>query len=331
MDIINFCHTLIRDNFTTDKYNDLLSFFGSLHYKNFKIKKTIIKEFTINELIGGNKSKSTQTSTGNLDEFVLDKYKFIARLIHGDATDIKGHTHSIKFISVDDINESSIGCAIVNFDYDIRTAYIRSIGDYNNCILCVDRKFEYKVGQILMAIIINICYDKPNIDYIELLDLSILNCMKTYKPDSTIEWNKSLQTHDTLNLKVISTLIKGEPYYSKYGFEPKDDDAIIVYKHNKKVFKKGQLLNTINVDKIIRKKIIDKKYIDIYIKYIIPLIEQNNNKPVCEFIKKIFEINPDPYTKSVICYIISKIYGIIYDLLDYKTYKNALFIKSLKD
>ena len=42
-------------------------------------------------------------------------------------------------------------------------------------------------------------------------------------------------------------------------------------------------------------------------------------------------INPDPYTKSVLCFILCEIYCIIYDVMDYKTYKNTTFIKSLND
>ena len=47
-------------------------------------------------------------------------------------------------------------CAILNFDYERKIASIQSIGDYNNCLLCANRKEEYKVGQMLMIIIIKL-------------------------------------------------------------------------------------------------------------------------------------------------------------------------------
>ena len=209
---------------------------------------------------------------------------------------------------------------------------------------------------MLMIIIINICLDKkPKIKDIELKDNSTFRCMKTY-PDQEIEWKSSYQHHHSLILRIIKTLTTGEPYYCKYGFKPKTDYDIEVYNHNKKIFIKIQLLNTININsinKLVLKNINNEKHIKIYKKYIIPLIDECKNKPVNIFIKKLFgimrlsvppdtaglssaqvllkagEINLDPYTKSVVCFIIEKIYIKIYDLLGYKRYLEAVFIKKL--
>ena len=327
MDLIKFSHEIIKYNFTMEKYNDLLSYFGLLQLHNFRIKRTILKEINFNSMKGGGGDEDN-----NLEEFVVGDNKYIARLVHGDSTDIKGKTHTIKFISVDDINEQSIMCAILNFDYERKIASIQSIGDYNNCLLCANRKEEYKVGQMLMIIIINICLEKkPKIKYIELKDNSTFRCMKTY-PDQEIEWKSSYQHHHSLILRIIKTLTTGEPYYCKYGFKPKTDYDIEVYNHNKKIFNKQQLLNTININsinKLVLKNINNEKHIKIYKKYIIPLIDECKNKPVNIFIKKLFEINPDPYTKSVVCFIIETIYINIYDLLEYKHYSKAVFIKKL--
>ena len=373
MDLIKFSHEIIKYNFTMEKYNDLLSYFGLLQLHNFRIKRTILKEINFNSMKGGGGDEDN-----NLEEFVVDKNKYIARLVHGDSTDIKGKTHTIKFVSVDDINEQTIMCAILNFDYERKIVSIQSIGDYNNCLLCANRKEEYKVGEMLMIIIINICLDKkPKIKYIELKDNSTLSCMvsdaslmlgtppdcrsslrsyrnqaKTY-PDQDIEWKSSYQHHHSLILRIIKTLTTGEPYYCKYGFKPKTDDDIEVYNHNKKIFNKQQLLNTIKINELILNNISNEKHIKIYKKYIIPIINECDNKPVNIFIKKLFgimrlsvppdtaglssaqvllkagEINLDPYTKSVVCFIIEKIYIKIYDLLGYKRYLEAVFIKKL--
>jgi hypothetical protein len=325
MDLIKFSHEIIKYNFTMKKYNDLLSYFGLLQLHNFRIKRTIKKEINFNSMKGG----GDRDEDTNLEEFVVDKNKYIARLVHGDSTDIKGKTHTIKFVSVDDINEQSIMCAILNFDYERKIVSIQSIGDYNNCLLCANRKQDYKIGEMLMIIIINICLDKkPKIKYIELKDNSTLSCMKTY-PDQDIEWKNSYQHHHSLILRIIKTLATGEPYYCKYGFKPKTDDDIEVYNHNKKIFNKQQLLNTININELILNNISNEKHIKIYKKYIIPIINEFDNKPVNIFIKKLFEINQDPYIKSVVCFIIEKIYIKIYDLLGYKRYLEAVFIKKL--
>jgi hypothetical protein len=329
MELLSFCKRLLKNNFSVKKQNNLVAFFSFTNLKNFKIKKEIKKEFMpmIYSKTGG-KNKSTQTSNdGVLEEFTLGNYKFIARLIHVDATDIKGNTHTIKFISVDDINEDGIGCAIINFDYEKKTALIQSIGNYNNCVLCADRKLEYKVGQILMCIIIKLCRDKSNIDFIELNDMSTLSCMKTYKVTPNIEWDATYKKHCTLNLKIISTLLHGVPYYYKYGFIPTEKPDIKILEHNQKIFAKKPILYSINIDMIIKDNISDKKVLSIYKKYITPLITKLNNKPVCEFIREFMNINPDPYKKSVLCFILCEIYCIIYDVMDYKTYKNTTFIK----
>ncbi len=252
-------------------------------------------------------------------------------MFHGEATDVKGVTHTIKFISVDDVNEKGISCATLNYDYANRTALVQSVGDFDNCVLCANRKFEYKVGQIMILILISICKDNPNIDFIELTDNTYLACMKTYKQDPTIEWDNTFMKHSGLNLKYISTLMKGVTYYAKYGFIPKEDYDIKVLEHNKKIFAKKKLLNTINVDQMVRSTITNKKALDIYEKYIVPSVTQLNNKPVCYFIKELFNINPDPYTKSVVCYILEKIHYSLYDKLGYKAYGPAVFIKDLNE
>ena len=88
-------------------------------------------------------------------------------------------------------------------------------------------------------------------------------------------------------------------------------------------------MNTIDINNIITKRITDEKHIKIYKKYIIPLINDYASKPVCKFISMLFEINPDPYTKSVICYIIEQIYIDIYNAVGYQKYSNFVFIKQL--
>ena len=331
--MFSFFQSLIEKSYTNKKRQDLLSFFSPMRFSNFVIKKKVNKNFTLNDFLsGGGKNKSTQTlNDGILEEFELGDLKFIARLVHGEATDIKGHTHSIKFVSVDDINEKSLNCAVLNFDYQQKTAFVQSVGDFDNCVLCANRKFEYKVGQIMMLIMISICKRDPNIDFIELTDNTFLACMKTYKPNPSIEWDDTFVKHSGLNLKYISTLIKGETYYAKYGFVPKDLYDVDVLKHNVKIFAKKKLLNTIDIDKLVRSKITNKKALVVYEKYIVPLINKFNDKPACYFIKEFFNVNPDPYTKSVICYILEKIHYSLYDELEYKPYGPSVFIKYLND
>lgn len=72
-----------------------------------------------------------------------------------------------------------------------------------------------------MLMILTLCKEKKNIKTIELTDISTFNCFNTFnKKDEYIE-NSQYKMHDNFDLKILSTLLKGVPYYCKYGFEPK--------------------------------------------------------------------------------------------------------------
>jgi hypothetical protein len=63
MDLIKFSHEIIKYNFTMEKYNDLLSYFGLLQLHNFRIKRTIKKEIIFNSMKGGGEDENN-----NLEE-----------------------------------------------------------------------------------------------------------------------------------------------------------------------------------------------------------------------------------------------------------------------
>jgi hypothetical protein len=323
MDLFEFTRNLLKDNYKKNIYDDIIRHFVYKNYNNYHIKKSITKYINNNIII------DQKGGENELEEYKLgDDNTYIVRLIHGDATDIKGKTHTIKFISVNYDNEESLTCAILNFDYVKKIAHVHSIGDYNNCALCEDRKQKYKIGQVLMIIIISICISKkPLIKTIQLQDNSVLSCMKTYKED--IEWDISFQKHESLNLLILRTIMHGQPYYCKYGFEPNNSDDKFVYNHNIDIFNKKIKLNTININDMILKYIKNDKHKEVYDKYIVNLIYEYQNKPVSEFIIKLLQINPDPYSKSIICYFLSKIYVKIFTQLNYKIYPHALFSKSI--
>lgn len=190
-----------------------------------------------------------------MEEFIFDDTKFIVRIIHGDSTDIKGKTHTIKFVSLDDKHENSIGCATINFDYDIKTAYMQSLGDYGNYVFYPTKNINFKVGQILMLMILTLCKEKKDITTIELTDLSKFNCINTFNNKNEYIINSEYKMHDNFNLSILSTLLKGVPYYYKYKFEPKNEKNKKVLEHNIRIFNKKTLLVSLNI-KIIFKSIL---------------------------------------------------------------------------
>ncbi len=112
MNIIEFINKLKINN-NDFMSNNILFFLGNLD--KFNIKRIIQKP--LYKFIKGGSSLSKDSNIAllgngdgkgkinNLEEFIYSDTKFIVQLIHGDSTDIKGKTHTIKFVSLDDIHE----------------------------------------------------------------------------------------------------------------------------------------------------------------------------------------------------------------------------------
>lgn len=331
MEINEFISSLKMNNYKT---TNILHYLNQFNLNNYRTKRIVLKK--MNEyFIGG--GDGTNGKINNLEEFIFSDTKFISRLIHGDATDIKGKTHTIKFVSLDDIHENSVGCATLNFDYEKKTAYIQSLGDYGNCVFCPTHNVNFKVGQILMLMILTLCKEKKNIKTIELTDISTFNCFNTFNKKDEYIGNSQYKMHDNFDLKILSTLLKGFPYYCKYGFEPKSLEDKEILKHNIKVYNKHIILNTINLKDNIQKylselKIIKNnqsdKYFEIVNKYVIPTINNYANKPIDEFIYHIININPENHKdKIILCNIIISFYKKIFESLGYKKFIGKIFIK----
>lgn len=331
MNIIEFTNLLKINN---NQYisNNITFFLGKLN--NFRIKKNIKKMINIT---GGGDGKG-KGKINNLEEFVFADTKFIARLIHGDSTDIKGKTHTIKFVSLDDLHENSIGCATLNFDYEMKSAYVQSIGDYGNCVFCPSKNLNFRVGQILMMMIISLCEEKKNITKIELTDISKFNCLNTYNKNNDEYYiNPKYKLHDNFDLMIISTIMKGKPYYSKYGFEPKHNEDKKILEHNINIFNKKIKLSEINLIKFISdnkntfdKNINTEKYNEIINKIIIPLIIKKNNDSVDKFFYSILNNNPEKIEdKLILCNIILSFYKFIFKKMNYCEFKHKIFVKKL--
>ena len=67
--------------------------------------------------------------------------------------------------------------------------------------------------------------------------------------------NSEYKMHDNFNLSILSTLLKGVPYYYKYKFEAKNEKNKKVLEHNIRIFNKKTLLVSLNI-KIIFKSIL---------------------------------------------------------------------------
>jgi hypothetical protein len=55
------------------------------------------------------------------------------------------------------VNDGSEGCGLIIVDKERNEANIQSVSNFSNCIICKDENIKYKVGAILIQIIIHEC------------------------------------------------------------------------------------------------------------------------------------------------------------------------------
>jgi hypothetical protein len=109
--------------------------------------------------------------------------------------------NSINEVYLITINNGTTGCGLILIDNKTHYANIQSVADYSDCIKCDNPNIKYKVGAIMMQIMIEEC-KKLNVKKITLEDNS-----KKYFSGSSIE------------LIYYRTMAQGTPYYSKFGFK----------------------------------------------------------------------------------------------------------------
>lgn len=241
--------------------------------------------------------------------------------------------YKLKFITFDNINE----CACLTFGKkENKNTILRidGIKSFENCIICEDNKNEFKSGDILMQVILELVKNNQefsHIDKIELADSSQKSCYDI-----------------GLKLIYLRTMTHGIPYYAKFGFRPvlktQYDDVFVFNRNNFKLNKtmsKNDLLSIINKNKVnmsdatfnayekyIKKHILNNERINpvIFITQTIKIVdnsiaENKNNK---------IKIIEDKNELKGLCDFIRKIYIDVYKFLGYKTYDDNLWILNIK-
>ena len=188
-------------------------------------------------------------------------------------------------------SNDNICCGILQINEKEKIANIHSLGNYENCVICINND-KYKVGDIILKIMIEKCkHDK--IIKISLKDNSMINC-------------KNL--NNKIKLSLFRTMTKGFPYYLKYGFYPQNDYDIVKIKNNMEVFEKNP-------------KITLKKFMGIYNKDIV------DNTPNTEFSLSYFV---DELFNSSSCNIVEENYERIFDLVGYKNVYGITYCLNLE-
>ena len=195
-------------------------------------------------------------------------------------------------------------CGILIFDKQQETATIQSINNYTECIKCIESAKPFKVGDVLMQIMMIVSLRK-NIKKIFLTDNSYLMC-----------------ANSKIALIHLRTITQGMPFYTKYGFIPTYEDEYKIFRDNKKIFQKKpsltkeEIINLLYYRKFDEKR--NKNIIDYINNILIPRLKKNNL--VSEFINNIINDR-----KKEGCTILNNIYMKIYDKIGYTVYDNRHF------
>ncbi len=252
--------------------------------KNFKFIRTVSKPLT--QQIGG----KIQNVTYNGKEFIVDMT--VQQAEKGD------DYYSIYYFNMD---IKSFKCSIIQINKKKKEAFITGLSNYDACIMCKDKTYEYKKGEILMKIMIELCV-KKNIKNIKLTDNSKIDC-------------KGL--NDKFELIIFRTMTHGEPYYIKFGFLPETEKNIKIYENNKKLFK-TLIFDRDKIITILNNNIDNINNNDT--KFIIKQIKQSKLYKLQHFVKYIYDHYP---------IILHDIYMELYNISGYKPYSSKIFVKNM--
>jgi hypothetical protein len=264
----------------------------SLNIHLLYYRKTKKYFFTLeNNQIGGNKKYVTINK--NRYEFELD--------IYDDDIDKDNKRKQISIINLEDEN---IGCGIIIVDKQTNEGNIQNISNYKSCLKCIEQHNNYKVGDIIVQILIALS-KKMKLKKISLQDNTFLTCNK-------------------INIPLISlrTITYGEPYYCKFGFRPVNKGELKVYNYNKKLFNTNPTIKKDDLIKIILNLEIEKKTI----KYFYSNIIKISNDDIV--IKDFFNILIDKTIKNSsneYCKFLNQLHHIIYNKIGYKLYDEKVF------
>ena len=174
-------------------------------YKNDKSLLSSILELFYNIYTGFqiiNKSKNKKLIFKYQDGGKIKSYNFENNNYYYNVEYAKSTKDNfINEVHLVTINDGTVGCGLILIDNKTHYANIQSVADYNDCIKCDNPNIKYKVGAIMMQIIIDEC-KKLNIKKITLEDNS-----KKYFLGCSIE------------LIYYRTIAQGTPYYTKFGFK----------------------------------------------------------------------------------------------------------------
>jgi hypothetical protein len=307
-----FIRNHIRDLINNSNSELIHNIMNYLNLNNYSGKGIITKtshKIILKEQIGG--EKKLINIQNNTFEYHIQKISF------------DDNKKRLCFLN---INETSDYCACLLYSSKSSgNTILRIEGIFNgsDCVKCKNPKYKFKVGNILMLIILKLINESSvfsHIKQIELSDTSQLNC-----------------NNFGLQLKYLKTITDGIPFYAKYGFRPLNSNDYDIFKFNRENYKLNKQLNNNQIFQIITEIKLEQNIYQIYEKYFFPYIDSThiiNPKiflnDMIEFIKINNQNNLLTDTNKLICNFISKIYKKIFFILGYKDYDSNIWILNIK-
>lgn len=196
-------------------------------------------------------------------------------------------------------------CVLLQIKFNEKKAHLIELIKQEGCLMEQKNKNNYEnipkeTGELLMEIIIKIC-EKFEITELSLTDNSYIICKN--------DGNKRI------NLIYSKMMLDGETWYSKFGFEPKDQIDKIIYKKNQQIYNK---IMTYNIKKeYFVKKILDKEKNNDNITKILNKYDEMKNDKLSIFMK---------WISKNFCNIYCEIYEYIYEKAGYSKYSTLQFI-----
>ena len=214
----------------------------------------------------------------------------------------------ISFMNLTETHDNCVFLFFDNSDSKDNTLYIQAIMNQDDCIKSEDKNDVYKVGDILMQIIIQLVKKDKSLSHIKQIELS--------------DTSKKMCYNIGLDLKYLRTITHGIPFYAKYGFIPNNEENYNIFKYNRNNYKLNRTITNNELFKIIEKSKSNDN--NSYKKYFYDYIKSNNiinPKILLTDMIKVMNDTNDINEKKEICNFINRIYKKIFKILRYKKYK----------
>lgn len=180
-------------------------------------------------------SESTQIG-GKLEKIIINKDDYYYNIESTKPLSNKYPSNEIQLLT---INDNIYGCGLILLDYETKEARIQTVSNYQECVYCSNSDITYKVGDIMMQIMIDIC-NKQKMKKITLEDNS-----------------KKKFTGNSVELIYFRTMTHGLPYYTKFNFRSSSYSKII--RDNKQHYESNPSFNKKIINEILTTKIDLKK------------------------------------------------------------------------